>query len=735
MRKRICVIMMGFQSEYSRMAIEGMTEQAKVLNYDIFVFSYFGLRTPGEKTFKGETNILNLIEPKDYDAFVIHKGLIQEALIRHQIVSIAELSQKPVIDFDEMESAASGSLMWKDRENFRKITEHLIQVHGFRKIWCITGQKGNAQATARLQGYRDALLASGIQPHAEWEFYGDFWRDYAKTIADKIAEGSLLMPEAIACAATIPAVSLIERLAEHGIRVPEDIAVTGYDCFLEGELCSPAVTYVSAPYYNHGVHVICHMHQLLTGELVQPIPLFEERVHPAGSCGCSESGSGLMRRIKRELLEQLSYQELFRNSGMLEQLSDVDNEEDFFSRLSHLEYLIRGVQTVRYFLCNDWDGINNQTGTGYRSSGYAETFYVYTHASSHGSDIAQIQRKEMLQSILSSEKPETYFFFPIHYEDRAFGFICLDFTVSRCAPDSLFWSWLELLDNALEMLRVRYYLSRFSERKHYAALRDNLTGLYNRRGFEECAEEMYEYAVIHQECLFLAMLRIYNIDEVNKTIGFKRTDVLLGSLSEVLIRHAKGNLVPCHVSRGYFIAVGTYPIGAHFPGSPKKQFIDACRMVTSDYEDEIHIDMDTEAFMGLIGEKTLKAIISELEAKQNKAHHNDYKYQVHIHNILKIRNDIYQNPEQKRTVEELAHTAMLSVGYFQRLYKQTFGVSVSADMIKARIELVKELLTHGKKITDTATLCGYTSDTYFMHQFKNITGLTPSSWLYNRKYK
>lgn len=198
--KKICVIMIGFHSEYARMTTEGMTDQAAVLGYQIYVHSYFGLRLPTEKTFAGETNILNLIDPEEFDAFIIHTGIIPDEDVRQKIAEIAYSSGKPVIDFDEFSSTGSDNGMWSDRQNFRKLTEHLLDVHGFTNIWCITGPQGNHQSENRLLGYRDALISHGIEPRNEWEFYGDLWRDYAKDIADRIADGMLPRPQAIACA-------------------------------------------------------------------------------------------------------------------------------------------------------------------------------------------------------------------------------------------------------------------------------------------------------------------------------------------------------------------------------------------------------------------------------------------------------------------------------------------------------------------------------------------------------
>ncbi|MGN0620297.1 MAG: substrate-binding domain-containing protein, partial [Porcipelethomonas sp.] len=613
--KKICVIMIGFHSEYARMTTEGMTDQAAVLGYQICVHSYFGLRIPTEKTFAGETNILNLIDPEEFDAFIIHTGIIPDEDVRRKITEIAYSSGKPVIDFDEFSSTGSDNGMWSDRQNFRKLTEHLLDVHGFTNIWCITGPQGNHQSENRLLGYRDALISHGIEPRTEWEFYGDFWRDHAKDIADRIADGMLPRPQAIACAGTIPAVSLIERLSEHGIRVPEDIAVMGYDCFLEGEICSPAVTYVSSPDYNQGVQIMCRLHNMLTGESISPVSLIEGCVYPAGSCGCHEHGGALMRKMKKELSEQLSYQDMFRNSGMQETLSTAENLQDFLMRLTRVEYLIRGLHTIHYFICDDWDGVNNQTSGDYRCEGYSDRLIVHTHSPLNGCSHCQMHRSKLIEYITETDEPTTCFLFPIHYEDRAFGFLCLRFTESRYAPDALCWSWIELLNNALETLRIRSYLTRFSQRRHIAAIRDNLTGFYNRRGFEEISADMYEYAVIHREKLLLCAVKLYNLSEASEVLGFEQTDEAIIAVSEVISRYLQGNEQCCRVQDGCFWIAGTHPADKYSSHAEHKAFEEDCRKQLASIDENNLIKIDIAAFFEQTGDRSLESILNTLEIK------------------------------------------------------------------------------------------------------------------------
>lgn len=731
MRKRICVILIGLQSETARRTVEGISAQASVLGYDVFVFSYFDLRQPDEKTIRGAANILSLIDPADYDAFIIHKGVIVDDEIRYRLMQICENSGKPVIDLDAPDADGEEYPLWNDREKFRILTEHLITEHNHKKIYCITGFKGFHQSENRLLGYRDALLAHGIEPHDEWEFYGDFWNEYTTAFAERLASGEISMPDAVVCAATIPAVGLIEGLKKHGINVPQDIAVVGYDCFAEVIYEQPAVTFISFPNYNQGIQCICRIHKMLTGKSVRSDLYFEEKLCTLDSCGCHSSDNLSLLWLKNDLAEQFQYQSLFRYSGMQESLSSTDNAADCFKTIYDLNYLIRGIKSVHYCLCDDWDGISYTGNEPYRNSGYSERLLTYSNYYPGGA-VFDIRRKKDIPDFVSSQKRAgTYFFFPMHYSDRTFGFAALEFKDIHHTPDSLFWSFMEILNNALETIRIRYYITRFSERQRLAAIRDNLTGFYNRRGFEEISAEMYEYAVSHHERFFLVAIRLYNLEQINQELGYETGDRILLIISDVIGKLTKDNETPSHYKGGKFYVVGTHSADAPYPSvtAQKQEFLNECRKQLADFEETVQIEIKMEVFRDFITEQELSGIISELETKLNKKHLNSRRNRIHMTNIYDLRKEIYKNPQKKWTVAELARMMSLSDAYFQRMYKKTFQVSVSTDLIHARIEMAKLLLSEGTPIAETAEYCGYSSNVYFMHQFKKETGKTPTEWI------
>lgn len=100
-----------------------------------------------------------------------------------------------------------------------------------------------------------------------------------------------------------------------------------------------------------------------------------------------------------------------------------------------------------------------------------------------------------------------------------------------------------------------------------------------------------------------------------------------------------------------------------------------------------------------------------------------------------LRSDIYLNPAKQWQVSECANENGLSISYFQKLYKSYFGHTFVQDVVRSRMEHAKHFLlaTH-YSVKEIAVMCGYHSETFFMKQFKQNEGVTPSQYR-NQKIK
>lgn len=97
--------------------------------------------------------------------------------------------------------------------------------------------------------------------------------------------------------------------------------------------------------------------------------------------------------------------------------------------------------------------------------------------------------------------------------------------------------------------------------------------------------------------------------------------------------------------------------------------------------------------------------------------------------MQELRVEIYNTPENRWDVPRMAGHLHLSESYFQHLYREFFGVSCFRDVIEARMERARFLLsTTDMTVGMLAEVCGYESELHFMRQFRQKTGMTPTEY-------
>ena len=123
------------------------------------------------------------------------------------------------------------------------MTNHLL-AQGYQRIAFIRGPVGNVDATDRLRGLRSVMKT--VPDVTIRECSGDFRQETGYTITQKLLREREL-PDAIFCANDAMAVGAIGALHEAGLRVPDDIAVVGFDDIPIARFLTPPLTTVRVP--------------------------------------------------------------------------------------------------------------------------------------------------------------------------------------------------------------------------------------------------------------------------------------------------------------------------------------------------------------------------------------------------------------------------------------------------------------------------------------------------------
>ena len=147
-----------------------------------------------------------------------------------------------------------------------ELVTHLIE-NGHKHIAVITGGLENPSSKQRLEGYRVAHERAGLTIDEQMIFDGNYTIDSGEDITKDILTLSQ-RPTAIFCMCDETALGCMHTLHKHGLKVPDDIAVAGFDDIRFATYVSPSITTVSQPVYEIGKHCADMLIKLIEGKTI-----------------------------------------------------------------------------------------------------------------------------------------------------------------------------------------------------------------------------------------------------------------------------------------------------------------------------------------------------------------------------------------------------------------------------------------------------------------------------------
>ncbi len=525
-----------FQSELCR----GIVETARQNDINVAIFSmYTSYDLPIFD--QGEMNVFELADISQLDGLIF--ATTPTYFTEEQIQRVKRLCERascPAISLN----TDFGFIPCVTIDNYHvleEVIEHFVTDHGFTRIDFLSGTPHMQIAKDRLRCYEDCMKRHGLYDERR-VFHGDFWRNKSVDATKYFLELEDELPQAIVCANDYSALVVCHELNKRGIRVPEDVAVTGCDDIEDAITYSPPLTTVNISAYSMGTIGVNCLLSMLRGEEIPHTSYCDHFTVYRESCGCGTMDKTELRSLRQRVTEDRSNQEILANRVMylsieLQSAPDVENLYQQLSDFFAWEHKIKGFCIC---LSTDW----KERGQQRESFGFTETvnmemgIYNATRIPAES-----FSKKQLLPTIMLEDRPLAYIFSSVHYRSCCYGYFAFNYEDSLAHTAEILPLFV-YFSNSLEAYRIRYELQQTVDELNTLYIHDSLSGLMNRRGFQLRSEEMYRRACEEGLSLFSFAADLDDLKYINDTYGHAQGDIALKRIAQALLSAAQAG-EPC----------------------------------------------------------------------------------------------------------------------------------------------------------------------------------------------
>lgn len=557
-RKRIAVLVASIDREYQQDFASGLVSAGVQNDVDICIFNSQGHMNVAISTNSevGESMIYDLPDLDEFDGVISMLATMGNDLAYQKVQEVLEplkASGKPHVSIDVPQEGAV-CILFDDQISIGELTEHLIGEHGARNIAFISGPVNSNVSTARLEACREAMRKHGLELQDRLVFDGEWTRVGGRRAAETILESGGEIPDAIICANDDMALSVIECFNEHGIRVPRDVAVTGFDALREGVM--RGLTTICRPIdrsARKAIEVLC---KWIEGEvpkekeiILSTIPIYGE------SCGCSQNLEHMNDKLRALGTERWNMETILTRVSMFSgTLAGVGDEKEASDKIRDF---VASWNIREMYLCVDPAICREQVETDNKDQNQLfpkEMLLLYGIRNGKEYKPALFDRRDLVPALQEMRKNTSCLVFcPLYYRSRNFGYVVMEL---GSGTGSALYSVLMLLNGALISLYLQTNIKKYAATIEKMAVHDIMTGMLNRRGYMEQAPQILEKARNSGEIFTIISMDMDHMKRINDTYGHLKGDEAICRMGKALAVLEERGITPVHISGDEFQAFG-----------------------------------------------------------------------------------------------------------------------------------------------------------------------------------
>lgn len=538
-RKTIAMCVTAYDIEYESMVVKGVYERCKELGINLLCFAPMTKKLSlnydfslSDSVIRGEVEIFNLINFDLIDGLLLMGESFVTRDIIPSLVKKAKEKDVPVINLNDTEYLLDHNLIMSDKDAMKLTVRHLIEEHGKKRIGFIGGFPGNIQTEDRIAAYKSVLAEKNIPIDEKLITYGEFWKKSIECTEELMKLEP--KPDAIACASDTMALFCMDKLRELGYRIPEDVAVTGFDGIKDCDICTPRLTSVKRDHKTLGVKAVDLLTGYWKGEEIPETSYVGSMLIVKESCGCTCDDISEKDFYTKRYSEINRYKEFNSNTIHANALfADIISSRELFAGMGKSADFF---PLKRMFICISPE-YEQSAYNVHRTEAFVGLSDKMLSMVKHGHDIPEFTKfsidKLVPMDILNEEEPVFFAFSPLYFKNRSLGYVAFE-PMEIEGEGNLFGIWL---------LNVSHNVGSFYMNKSLEKLyvRDYLTGLLNRHGMERFGAELLEQAKAKHTSFTVICADVDGLKTINDTYGHEAGDNAIKQTSIAIRCSMAGN--------------------------------------------------------------------------------------------------------------------------------------------------------------------------------------------------
>lgn len=603
--RRIGILINTIYSDYSIMFFKGVEKYCLENDCSCYIFPLAHGSNTGIYDYHYET-LLQFINKNNIDGLLVASAtLTYDSSISEIVRQIKSFDPSlPKISIG-LEVEGVHSLMIDCTNALKELCEHLIEVHGVKNPLVIRCSEGNFESDERELTILEIFARHRMNISQERILDGLFLSDNAYSVLDNFIKQNGADFDAVICLNDTMAMGVYKCLVENGLRIPQDVIITGFDNAFASSRDELNLTTVDQRIKDLAYNATGGLIDLINGlEVSRQKSIYAVPIYRA-SCGCQErvryedgKKASMLRQQRHEILRASGMQIYMLHYFLMEIQTPVPLE-NLYSRLHYSlnVFDINGFVMVLYdspvFYAKDSDF--------HRPNKARVAMTLFDGDYFERPDIVFDSNLNMLPADIVKKMSGEYTVFPLFAERLQYGYLFFKFgsyekifyqtvfeLIAKEIITSIEISYEQSQNDSLKDQNIS--LEQYSQKMHLMSFTDDMTGFLNRRGFYEYARQKISTSLNAKREGLVIYCDMDGLKKINDTYGHNAGDRAIKYEAKVLRKVFSPTDILARLGGDEFAVIASGICAKDF-ARIKKSIDEECDKINSETLDPFELSM------------------------------------------------------------------------------------------------------------------------------------------------